>query len=114
MRSANICALNCIRRKRYHLSGDTMRSIAVDFISAVKQMNKISKKYIRFGNPLIFTCLVLAVFCRLSAGFIGVFDNMIFLSSELFELFKNLICSIYVPALIIELVRLVARYDGIN
>lgn len=85
-----------------------------DIKSAIKQMNRISKTYIRCLNPLVFLSLALALFCRVSAGFIGVYDNMLILSGELFELFKNLLAAVYVPALMIELVRILARLDTIN
>ena len=85
-----------------------------DIKSAIKQMNRISKTYMRLLNPLVFSSLALAVFCRASAGFIGVYDNMLILSGELFELFKNSLAAVYVPALMIELVRILARLDTIN
>ena len=91
-----------------------MHEYIKNFIAAFRQMNRLSKAYIRWGSPLVFTSAVLALFCRLSAGFIGVFDNMLFLSGELFELFKNMIAAVYVPAFVIELVVLMAKRDGFN
>ncbi len=72
-----------------------------DLKSAIKQMNGISKTYIRLLNPLVFTSLILALFCRVSAGFLGIYDNMLMLSGELFELVKNMLAAVYVPALLI-------------
>ena len=77
-----------------------------DFRLCINGMNRVSRKYIRIGNLLIFTCSVLVLFCQLSAGFIGVYDNMIILRDELLLLLKNLISSFYVPAIVIEIIRL--------
>ena len=91
-----------------------MLGLFCDLKAAIKQMNKISKTYIRLLNPLVFSSFILALFCRLSAGLIGVYDNMLILSGELFELFKNMLAAVYVPALMIELVRILAQRDGVN
>lgn len=91
-----------------------MRQKVKVLISVIRGMNPVSRAYIRWGSPIVFTSLVLAVFCRAAAGKIGVYDNMLCLSGELFELFKNMLAAVYVPALIIELLKLAYDSDRIN
>ena len=88
-----------------------MKELLKDFKQSVRGMNALSKKYLRIGNPLIFTSALLSLFLRLLAPKIGVFDSMIYYSNQFFELFKNLLCSFYIPALLIEIVVLIDRYD---
>lgn len=78
---------------------------------SIKQMNGLSRAYIRIGNLLAFSCAAAAVFCRLSAGRIGICDNMLWLGSELASLTRQLIETFHVPALLIEIIRLAGRID---
>ncbi len=86
-----------------------MRSLFKDLICAFKQMNKISRIYIFWCSPFVFTSAVLGFFCAVFAGVIGIYDNMMILSAELFALFKELVGAVYIPALIIEIVMLASK-----
>lgn len=81
-------------------------------LGSIRAMNTISRKYIKIGNLLIFSCAAAALFCRLSLGRLGIYDNLLCLYNELCELTGNLVSAFYVPALVIEILRLAGKYDG--
>ncbi len=85
-----------------------------DFKKSLKQMNKISKAYIKYGNILVFSAFSAFLFCCLGLGRFGNYDNLLFLRGEFFTLFRDMIAAVYAPAFIIEILRLAADSDIIN
>ena len=87
----------------------------LDFLNflrrSLKNMNRLSRTYIKIGNVLIFSAAAAAVFCRILLGRAGIYDNMLILSDELIQLTKNLTEAFYVPALIVEIAVLAYKTD---
>lgn len=82
-----------------------------DLLKCVKNLNRISRIYIKIGNVIVFTVFVLAAFCSFSMGRIGNYDYLLFLKAELLVLGKEMIGAIYVPALLVEIFSLAEKYS---
>lgn len=75
-----------------------------EFLKHLRNINKLSKYYIKAGSIAVFTIFVLIAFCSICMGRIGNYDNLLFLRNELMLLFKEMLGAIYVPALIVEII----------
>lgn len=82
-----------------------------DLFKCVKNINKISRAYIKIGNVIVFTVFFLAAFCSMSMGRIGNYDYLFFLKAELLVLGKEMVGAIYVPALLVEIFSLAEKYS---
>ena len=80
-----------------------------EFVQCFKNINKISKVYIKIGNVIVFTLLVLLLFCSFS---MGRYDYFLYLKNDLLFCFKEMLGAVYVPALFIEILS-IAKKCGI-
>lgn len=83
-----------------------------ELLQCVKNINKISKAYIKIGNVIVFTLLILVFFCTFSMGRIGNYDYLLVMKNELLLCLKEMLGAVYVPALLVEIVVL-AEKSGI-
>ncbi len=74
-----------------------------EFLQCIKNINKISRIYIKIGNVIVFTLFILAVFCSLSMGRFGNYDYFLCLKGDLLFCFKEMLGAVYVPALFLEI-----------
>lgn len=81
---------------------------------SIRQMNRISRVYIKYGNALVFSALCAFLFCCMIMGKIGNYDNLLYLRGELFILLRDMICAVYVPSILIEIIKIASKSDIIN
>lgn len=72
----------------------------------IKNMNRISFYYIKYGSLVVFTVLVLAIACQVFMGRIGNYDYLEYLRGELLYLFKEMLGAVYGSAMILEILNL--------
>ncbi len=91
-----------------------MQAIFENLKSICRDMNKISKYYIKYGNIIVFTAYVLALFCTVSMGRMGDFDRLLYLRGELLMLGKEMAGAVYIPAIMLEILNIAKKCDKIN
>ena len=77
-----------------------------EFLQCVKNINKISKAYIKIGNVIVFTIIILVLFCSVSMGRFGNYDYFFYLKNDLLLCFKEMLGAVYVPALFLEILSI--------
>ena len=91
-----------------------MSQIILNFKSSIKQMNKISRTYIKYGNIIVCAAACAFLFCCTIMGKFGNYDNLLYLRGELLILLRDMISAIYVPAIIIEILKIAFKNDTLN
>lgn len=88
-----------------------MKKLVFDFKNAFVGMNKISAFYIKYGNMILYTVIIMLVTVSLCLGRVGNYDYLMWYRAELQTLLGNMFTVTYVPALLIELV---SKLQNIN
>lgn len=82
-----------------------------ELLQCFKNINKISKAYIKIGNVIVFTLFILVFFCTVSMGRIGNYDYLLVMKNDLLLCLKEMLGAVYVPALLVEIAVLAKKTD---
>lgn len=88
-----------------------MSDILLQLGKCVRQMNKLSRIYIKYGSMLVFALYFSALFCTLIMGKIGSFDSILYFRNELLVCARDTVTAVYVPAILIEIAVLAEKCD---
>ncbi len=88
-----------------------MSDILLQLGKCVRQMNKLSRIYIKYGSMLVFALYFSALFCTLIMGKIGSFDSILYFRNELLVCAGDTVTAVYVPAILIEIAVLAEKCD---
>lgn len=91
-----------------------MQAIFENLKGIRRDMNKISKYYIKYGNIIVLTAYAAALFCTAFMGRIGDFDRLLYLRGELLILGKEMVGAVYVPAMLLEILNIAKKCDKKN
>ncbi len=88
-----------------------MSDMLLQLGKCVRQMNKLSRIYIKYGSMLVFALYFSAFFCTLIMGKIGNYDSVLFFRDELLVCAKETVSAVYVPAILLEIAVLAEKCD---
>ncbi len=69
------------------------------------------RKILHYGMPIVLGLFSSAAVCRFLTGYIGNFDKMLRLSSELFTCGKEMLGAVAISALILQMFYIAYAYD---